>query len=685
MRVHRVNKGRHSLEKFGRRQALAWGFAAAAVSRFHPAQAASYPPLTATVSLNGRSYVFREDQGTDLGDFVSDIGGFTQRCVRSEVAGCPLTIFFRPDRTSDRAEVVFELGHLFHATPANLGAYTVVIQRSGQALATVIVPQHYWFSRWRWQSAARPIVGDVDKLMTQNLLPHYFVSVAAPTPPPQTQQSTAPSASDIMSGRVMTGALAPMNISATYPLNLQVGQQYMFISSASGLSQVMVAISLNGSYVASNVTADGGTTPYFLFKPTASGAYSVVVASVNNFAGTYSLQLTGANGLPLAPAASAPAAAPTSTATAAATTAYAIMGLAGITPNMGQTGERGDIGLVTGPQGEYICTRSATALANLRAQAEGAGTLPWHMRDENTGAPIDFRAYPKAGWYADPRVSSPHIPQTDTPIGIDSAHQPAVAYVPYLLTGDPYHLEDMQFAANWNWGTLPPTYRPSIPQARAFAWSTRTLAQCARVTPKTVPAWLLPQAYWVQLLTTTRQYFEADFVNSLRPERARFRATGNMDATRDEPGAPAGTWVDPWQDEFVATVLGWVVTMGFTDWRTAFDWVVGGSIARSSGKSGWARAYASPYRMIVKSSAKAPVASSWAEAWQITKQVEKITTTDTEKWATSDLTYLAYLYGALTYAQRLNTADVSGAIAWAKAQFAAYNWTVDYKWRLLHY
>ena len=668
------------MQKFGRRQALTLGVAAAAVSRFRPAQAASYPPLTATVTLDGRSYVYREDQGTDLGDFVSDIGGFTQRCIRSEVAGCPLTIFFRPDRTSDRAEVVFELGHLFNAKPSNLGAYSVVIARNGQTLANVSVPQHYWFSRWRWQSAARPIVGDVDKLMAQDLLPHYFVSLAsAAAPPPETKAQVPAPAPSTSSVQTITGNIQPGDFSGMRAVTMQVGQEYKIQSSAPAGAQLLITVALNGVYLANNLV-NVALSSTFTFKPVTAGNYSIVVASLNSTPGSYSVQISNANS-------AAPATVATSTATAAstsvATTAYAIMGLAGITPNMGQTGERGDIGLVTGPQGEYICTRSASSLAAVRAQAEGAGTVPWHMRDENTGAPIDFRTYPKAGWYANPSVSSPYIPGTDTPITVDSAHQPALAYVPYLLTGDPYHLEDLQFAANWNWGTLPPNYRPSIPQARAFAWSTRTLAQAARVTPKTVPAWLLPQAYWAQMLTTTRAYFEADFVNSTKPERARFRATGNMEATRDEPGAPAGTWVDPWQDEFVSTVLGWIVTMGFTDWRTSFDWVVGGAIARSSGRSGWARAYASPYRMIVKQSATSPVASSWAEAWATTKQVEKIAITDTERWATSDLTYLGYLRGALTYAQRLNTANVSEAIKWSEAQFAAYKWTVDFKWRLL--
>src|SRR3954470_19830421 len=145
--------------------ALGFGAASVVALRVGGARAETVTPLKATVVLNGASYTFSEDQGQDLGDFVSSIGGFTQRCVRATVSGCPITVFFRPDRTSDRAEVVFELGTLFSGSPANLGAYTVTISRGTIQLAQVNVPQHYWFSRWRWQSATRPIVGNVADLM----------------------------------------------------------------------------------------------------------------------------------------------------------------------------------------------------------------------------------------------------------------------------------------------------------------------------------------------------------------------------------------------------------------------------------------------------------------------------------------------------------------------------------------
>ncbi len=487
--------------------------------------------LRAVINLAGKSYDFREENGQNLGDFVSGIGGFTQRCIRSEIPNLPLTAYFRPDRSSDRVEVVFELGRIFSASPANLGAYTVTIFRGEQVLARVDVPAHYWFSRWRWQSTARPVVADVAKLIEQNLVPSY-------------ERSSAPK---------------PIGVS----LNLMPLP--------------------NGDYLDVDILGQFSLGNY------ANAAKLVVSAeqyvALNSNVGSAATVSTSSN-------------------------IYAAMGLAGVTPYMPNTGERSDIGLVTEPQAKFICTNDAASLDLLRAQAEAAGTMPWHMRDDTQTGPFDFRKYPNATWYYNSTAGSPHVKTVSTPVTLDSAHQPALAYVPYLLTGDPYHLEDLQFQANWNWGALPAAYRPSVPQARAFAWSLRTLAQAVRVTPAATPPWLLPQSYWAAQLAATRDYFQADFVESVRPERALFRATANIETSRGEGNAPEGTWVDPWQDEFVATVMGWMVSMGFTDWRTAFDWIIGGTVARTSAGSGWVRAHSTPYRMILRASKSAPFATS---------------------------------------------------------------------------
>ncbi len=375
---------------------------------------------------------------------------------------------------------------------------------------------------------------------------------------------------------------------------------------------------------------------------------------------------------------------------------YTIMGLAGVTPYMPQTGERPDIGPVTGPQGDFIVTEQPTALITLLAQAEAAGTEPWHMRDENTGAPISFAQYPTASWYPDPRVGSPWllIPKAPTlpggPLTVDEAHQPALAYLPYLLTGDPYYLEELQFQATWCIGSQPPEYRiggknAGISQARAFAWTTRTLAQCAKVTPDAPPSWLLPQAYWKGLLDQARAMFEKNYVSSTRPERATFRACSPIDSARDEgPTAPKGTWVDFWQDAFVTTVLGWVVRMGFGEWGAAFTWSAEGLVQRTNGTSGWVRAYCTPYRAILRVTATAPFATDWAGAWGLTHSIylSDRPIPDPNLWVGADPTYLGYTRGALAMAVSLDYAVAKGPFDWSDTQIARYPGNPVAKWSI---
>ncbi len=568
---------------FTRRSILGSVSAASFVLASNSVTALAASPLSAVVTLNGQTFTYNETSGRDLGNFVSAIGGFTLRCIRCDVAGSPLTVLFRPDVNSDRAEVVFELGRVFSGTPANLRAYSVSIYRGGAFLAKVDVPAHYWFSRWRWQSSQRPIVGNVEHLIGQGLLPPYHPTSAA-----------APS--------------VPAPVTSTLNCVLDLSKQKV-CSTTSSTPLVATAADLLKSFVS-----------------------------------------------------------------------YTVMGLAGITAYMPQTGERDDIGLVTESQAQYLITGAQAPLDCWRAQAEGAGTVPWHLRDENTNAPVNFRTYPTATMYAT-GSANPLIKQTTSPVTVDAAHMPALAYVPYLLTGDPYHREDLQFQANYCWGALPPGYRPSIPQSRAFAWYLRSLAQWARITPAAVPSWLLPQSYWFGFLEQHRQYLEANYVNSPNPVRAMFRSTGDIDNGRNEARAPGGTWIDPWQEEFVAAVIGWIVSMGFSNWQTTFDWKIGSTLARTGTSSGWIRAQATPYRVILRSSPRAPIVGSWAEAWALTAQVAQLKYRNRDSWVDTDMTYLTYSRGALAYANKLGNPAVTENLSWATNQLVSNGWKIPYKWR----
>ncbi|MCC6914462.1 MAG: hypothetical protein IT566_12230 [Rhodospirillaceae bacterium] len=505
--------------------------------------------LRVLVRLDGETFTYTADGAEDLGAFASP-AGFTQNCLRATQTRGPLTVYFRPDQTSDRLEVVFERGRLWDGAPANLGPYSAEIQSAGKTRARVEVPRHLWFSRWRWQSDERPVKADISALKSRGLIPPFARrTFARPAPPPKSES-------------------------------------------------------------------------------------------------------------------------------------YRVMELAGVQPRMGSTGERPDIGLVTEQQARFLCTEARDALTALRGQAEAAGTLPWHMRDERTGAPVDLDTYKTMSWYGDRNVGDPHIDLADTGISIDSAHQPALAYVPYLLTGDPYHLEDLQFAANYNRGALPPPYRLSIPQPRSFAWSIRTLAQAANVTPDKTPRWLLPAGYFRSDLDRTRKWFEATYVESQKPLHKIFRATDNPDNARDEPPqAPGGTWISPWQHEFIVAALGWAVLMGFDAWRKSFQWALGGTLDRVSGHSGWRRSHPSPYRLIVKAEKNGAVAGSWDEAWKLSS-VRARWPEQNDALADGDPTYAIYTRGALAMAARLGVKDAEAPLAWITDQLRRQDAAVPYKWLL---
>jgi hypothetical protein len=544
-----------------RRRLLSAGLAGSVVG-FGACRAAradsSAGPLSAVIEYSGKSYRYAESEGTDLGDYVDPQRRFVQRCVVANNKQFPLTLFFRPDRTSDRAEVVFELGRIWPSEPpANLESYRVTIHRGDKVVFQTDVPQHYWFSRWRWQSAPRPPIVSVSELLRKGLLPPYDER-AHSGPARQTRPQT-----------------------------------------------------------------------------------------------------------------------------------YQIMELAGIYRAMGATGERPDIGPVTEQQAEFICTGRSGALDTVLAQAEGAGTLPWHFRDEHTGAPLDTLRYKRATVYRNDEAPAgdPFIERTKLAIKLDSAHQPALAYLPFLLTGDPYYLETLQFQVTFNTLEGPPDYRYRTGQVRAVAWTLRTLGQAAMVTPENTPRWLLPKSNLSEQLKLNRDWIMREFVSSADVPRSIFHVIDQSFGGEPDKGLEAKTRIAPWQDDFLTFVLLWLVQMGHASWEPIARWKAGSTIARTDGKSGWIRAHATPYSIGLREHRDSPWLPSWSAAWQLTAARLNLVFDDPNRLAITkagQLTYPAYTRGALVMASRLGIAEAKPCYEWIDGELrralAALRGSMDYKW-----
>jgi hypothetical protein len=515
--------------------------------------------LSVKIAYKDKVHSFNSDNGIDLGDFVTEY--FTQGCLlvtNEELPG--LTVQFRSDKGGqDRNEVVFEFGDTTVGTTAfNMEKYIASIYVGDDMVAEIPVPYHYWYSRWRWQSAPRPIITDIADLQANGLLPYFDASLAEHRP------------------------LSPQRT-------------------------------------------------------------------------------------------------------------YTPMGLAGLTAYMPSTGERDEIGLVTEAQAEYI-TGSVSNPSSLFAQAEASGTWQWHYRDEEGGGLFDFKTHPQATVYW-----PANIPTTGSPLTLDVAHEPALAFVPYMLTNDPYYLEELQFAATYNVLCSNAGARGNFNighAVRAHAWSLRVLVQCATITPETVPVWLKPRSYWKDWFDQERGWMLNRYVNPtaepfISSPYANFHFMSGADGTPASNTIPANTANRVFMEDMEGTVLAYVVMLGHEDWRPILEWKMYNTISRTNGTSGWVRAKPAPYDLVLRLSDKSPYAATWAECWDFNLQLQPTIGVypDEDTIPPEDgMTYSSYCMSSLAIAAQLEIVGAEDCYTWLSGQIRNNSKSghyIDRKWTMI--
>lgn len=278
------------------------------------------------------------------------------------------------------------------------------------------------------------------------------------------------------------------------------------------------------------------------------------------------------------------------------------MGNAGVYEGMPTTGGRFDIGPHTEWTCNWLLNPTPQSQSGLLALAETSGSIPVHVRDENTWAPIDLStvANKNANWYWDPRnptwikrdLQDWQFPagQTRTPWQPDWAHYPDLSYVPFLLTGDPYFLEEMQYTFIFKLGALGPAPKNAVGipliqenQQRGYAWALRDLFELVKSMPAAVPSWLVPKANFQTMLDANRDHLTTAYLNNPALIYSTFRVW---------PGTPPGIG---FMDDFMAYMLGTGVYLGFTEWTPIFEWKFAEILARTNGTSGWNRQVPSVY------------------------------------------------------------------------------------------
>lgn len=299
--------------------------------------------------------------------------------------------------------------------------------------------------------------------------------------------------------------------------------------------------------------------------------------------------------------------------------AAAPLGIGLATAYMPTTGGRGDIGPVPSWTSLYVVSQDARAKRATLGTADRAGSWSIHYRDKTTGRPVSLDDFPlmtilgNPGDTCDPNTGkcqsfpacggdcrSPYTP--------DSPHQPSLSYVPYLLTGDRYHLEELQFWANWNMLQANPAYRGRAKgllnwdQPRGQAWSMRTLGQAAYITPDADPM----KKYFVDRVKHNLDWYNEKF--SRNPQA---NALGYIDS-----GYTIGTdgTMAPWMDDFFTWSIGHLLALGFEEARPLRDWKARYPIGRMM-EPAYCWIFATVYHMAVKDPASGRLHASWAEVY----------------------------------------------------------------------
>ncbi len=128
-----------------------------------------------------------------------------------------------------------------------------------------------------------------------------------------------------------------------------------------------------------------------------------------------------------------------------------IMGISLNNPYMPTTGGRPDIGPLPKWAVLYILTMDKRMWEITNTIGELAGSWSSHYRDKNTDLPVSLVDFPNLSTHSNLKGYPGSVPVCNncaTPYTDDESHQPSFAFVPYLMTGDYYLLEELQFWAN---------------------------------------------------------------------------------------------------------------------------------------------------------------------------------------------------------------------------------------------
>ncbi len=346
-----------------------------------------------------------------------------------------------------------------------------------------------------------------------------------------------------------------------------------------------------------------------------------------------------------------------------------------LTPDMGTAGGRGDIGPLPGFSVMYLLSMDKRAKDAMMSAADGSGSWPIHYRDEKTSFPVrtDNDANRNISLHMNlnhegplpvPRCVNGNWDLCGSPVGPDVAHQPSLAYLPYLVTGDYYYLEEMHFWAATNplW-TDPGNSGNGAGllrwhQLRGQAWAMRTLGHTAYITPDAHTM----KSYFTKQLDNNLEYYDKTFVKANPNQLGVYDGSGERSF---EVIASA-----PWQDDFFTWSFGYLAELGFTKAQPILQWKAKYPVGRMTAP-GYCWTEGAPYYLLYRPNMSTPLYSTFAELYAANYKNDNMKDDDDKPMKhPAGLNYLDQPCGSQAQAD-WRTAAIGRL--WLKGQMAGYS------------
>ncbi len=225
----------------------------------------------------------------------------------------------------------------------------------------------------------------------------------------------------------------------------------------------------------------------------------------------------------------------------------------------------------------FLAHRTEAQKRTVLRQGELAGSWPVHVRNPDLSL---VRLDERPNYWMDPRSEPENKPRGGSGMkqGLgelrpDNNHQPSLAYVPYLTTGDRFFADEMAFWANYVvLSTWPGTRKQDRGggegliekhnDTRGFAWGLRNLVDCAAYLPDASPY----SEYFGRIVTNNLAFLDR-YAASHQPPLGTVFEGKFKDSTNN-------VYISTWQREYLAWSIDHANAQGFRGGLAVRDRIV---------------------------------------------------------------------------------------------------------------